>query len=125
MNMVKTIRGTIDREGMFRLAFEPSSMKTPSNRMRGTVWRYSGKAGSWHFITLPKKQADYIKEQYADLRCRWGSIRVLVTIGKTSFKTSIFPDSKSGSYVLPLKASVRKKEGVREGKTIAFQMNIE
>ena len=37
---------------------------------------------------------------------------------------SIFPDSKSGTYILPLKAKVRKKENIYEGDTVTFSCDI-
>ena len=40
------------------------------------------------------------------------------TIGKTSWKTSVFPDSKSGSYVLAVKAEVRKAEKIKVGDAV-------
>ncbi len=78
------------------------------------VWLYPGLVG-WHFITLPKELAEEIKTSFAPLKKGWGSIRVEITVGKTVWKTSIFPDKKSGSYILPLKAAIRKKEGIKDG----------
>lgn len=49
---------------------------------------------------------------------------VVVTLGKTSWKTSIFPDKHSGSYLLPLKALVRKKEGIFSGDKVSFSIQI-
>jgi hypothetical protein len=51
-------------------------------------------------------------------------VPVKATIGKTSWRTSIFPDSKSGSYVLPVKAGVRKKEKLEEGDTVALTLEV-
>jgi hypothetical protein len=91
--------------------------------LRAKSWIYQG-VGAWHFVTLPKKEAAEIKKQYGTKRRGWGSIRVRVTIGKTSWQTSIFPDSKLGSYVLPLKAEVRKKEHILERDTIQFSLAL-
>lgn len=54
----------------------------------------------------------------------WGSIPVTVTLGKSTWKTSIFPDKKAGTYLLPLKAAVRKKEGVGAGDKVRFEIEI-
>lgn len=54
----------------------------------------------------------------------WGSLPVVVTLGKTSWKTSIFPDKREGAYLLPLKADVRKKEGIFKGDIITFYIEI-
>lgn len=92
-------------------------------RIRAKVWLYPGMAG-WHFITLPKKQSAEITKLFGILKQGWGSLPVLVTVGKTSWKTSIFPDKKRGAYLLPLKAEVRKKEGIKVGDTPTFLIEI-
>jgi hypothetical protein len=87
------------------------------------VWLYSGMA-AWHFITLPKKESDEIKELFGEMKRGWGSLPVEVTVGKTTWRTSIFPDKKAGAYLFPLKASVRKKEGISEGDMITLVLEI-
>ncbi|MCH7604898.1 DUF1905 domain-containing protein [Patescibacteria group bacterium] len=69
--------------------------------MQGKVWLYSGMAG-WHFVTLPRKQSKEIEDLYSGILKRgWRSLQVTVIIGTTSWNTSIFPDKKSGTYMLP------------------------
>jgi hypothetical protein len=87
------------------------------------VWLYPGKA-AWHFVTLPKKESDTIKELFGDMKHGWGSVPVTVTVGETSWDTSIFPDKKAGAYLLPLKAEVRKKEEIREGDALVFVIKV-
>jgi hypothetical protein len=55
----------------------------------------------------------------------WGSVPVVATIGGTTWKTSIFPDKKAGSFVLPLKAEVRKAEGIEEGQAVELRLDVE
>ncbi len=105
-------------------------MKTPESRKRpqgypikAKVWLYPGMA-AWHFVTLPVKQSDEIKEIYGGLKKGWGSLPVKVTIGKTTWKTSIFPDKKAGAYLLPLKTEVRKKEKIQEGDIVALTLEL-
>lgn len=93
-------------------------MKTKASKkftVQGKVWLYPSETASWHFFTIPKKESSLIKAQYGSLSKGWGSLPVSVSIGATTWTTSIFPDSKSGTYILPLKAVVRKKEGIFEG----------
>ncbi len=52
----------------------------------------------------------------------WGSIRVTATIGETSWQTSMFPSKESGGYLLPVKAAVRKAEGLTAGDEIAVRL---
>lgn len=62
-------------------------------KVKARVWLYPGMAG-WHFVTLPKKTAEEIDFFFSHAKKGWGSLPVNVTIGKTSWKTSIFPDKK-------------------------------
>lgn len=78
----------------------------------------------WHFLSLPKKDAEDVRKRYGSYARGWGSLPVTITIGKTSWKTSIFPDRKSGTYLLPLKADVRKKEDIGAGDTVKFTIEI-
>jgi hypothetical protein len=91
--------------------------------MQAKVWVYPG-VGGWHFLTLPKKQSHIIKKAFGTLNQGWGSIPVIVTIGQTTWKTSIFPDTKADSYQLPLKSEARKKEKIVAGDTITFTIEI-
>lgn len=75
-------------------------------------------------MTIPKKQSDEIKKKFGENARGWGSLPVSVTIGKTKWKTSIFPDKRSGSYLLPIKAQARKKEGLIAGKHITFSIEV-
>jgi len=78
----------------------------------------------WHFVSVSKSRSKEIKKLFAWNKKGFGSIPVMVTIGKTRWKTSIFPHSKLGVYILPLKKEVRKKEGIVDGKVIAFEIEI-
>ena len=45
----------------------------------------------------------------------FGSVRVEVTLGETTWRTSVFPEAASGCFVLPVKKAVRRAEGVDPG----------
>jgi len=98
-------------------------MKRPAYKLRSKVWLYPGMTG-WHFVSVPKKPSKEIKELFATKLRGFGSIPVNVSLGKTSWQTSIFPDKKTATYILPLKAEIRKKEGIKAGKTIAYTIEI-
>ncbi len=80
------------------------------------VWRHDG-AAAWFFVCLPEAIADDIDEQFGHRAAGFGSVRVEVTIGATSWLTSIFPDTKRGTYVLPVKKAVRVAEHLADGST--------
>lgn len=98
-------------------------MSGPTFRLKAKVWLYAGKS-AWHFATLPKRVTNQIKSLFGGLERGWGSFPVSVTIGKTTWQTSIFPDSKTATFLLPLKAEVRKKESLVEGKTITIKIEL-
>jgi len=91
--------------------------------LRAKVWLYQGHAG-WHFLSLPKKQSKEIERTFGVHKAGWGSLPVLVTIGSTVWTTSIFPESKGGVYLLPLKKEVRVKENICEGDVVKFKLKI-
>ena len=85
-------------------------------KFKGTVWVYGGNA-SWYFVTLPKHQAKILKT-LSDYRRGFGSIKVLVILNGDKWLTSLFPDTKSESYLLPLKKEIRTKHAIEDGMEI-------
>jgi hypothetical protein len=92
-------------------------------RFRAELWRHQGES-PWHFITLPFDQADDIDERTAATRRGFGSVRVTVTIGDTTWATSLFPDTKAKSYVLPIKKQVRAAEQLQAGDTVGVTIDL-
>jgi hypothetical protein len=92
-------------------------------KMKSEVLVYPG-MGGWRFLALPKKEAAEIKEKFGKVARGWGSIRVAVTVGKTKWQTSIFPDKRSGTYLLPLKAEVRRAEAIHDKDKVQFVIAI-
>jgi hypothetical protein len=85
----------------------------------GEVWRYPG-AGGWHFLTLPAEVADEVRAR--SLTKPFGSVAARVTAGEISWETSLFADTKSASYLLPLKADVRRRAGIGAGDTVTLEI---
>ncbi|THK39385.1 DUF1905 domain-containing protein [Ensifer sp. MPMI2T] len=88
------------------------------------LWLYPGKGG-WHFVTLPKDIALEIKFLAEPGKRGWGSEAVIACTGKTEWTTSIFPDKASGSFLLPVKAEVRRQEKLTAGQTIRIRLMLE
>ncbi len=78
---------------------------------------------SWHFVNVSVKASAEIKKRFGKARRGFGSLKVKVTLGGTTWNTSIFP-SKEGYYVLPLKAAVRKREGVVAEQTVSLIIEL-
>lgn len=92
-------------------------------KMRAEIILYPGVAG-WHMIYLPKEGAQKIRKSFGAMHRGWSSLPVLATIGKTSWRTSIFFDKRNDTYILPLKALVRKKEGLFAKDRVEFTIEI-
>ena len=63
----------------------------------------------WMYLPIPNEKVPNVRPG------GWGSIPVIATIGKTTWKTSIFPTKEIG-YFLPVKKAVAKKESLTVGK---------
>lgn len=98
-------------------------MPAAEYKVRTKLWLYPG-TGGWHFANLTPKQSTEIKARFGSVARGFGSLPVSVKIGRTEWRTSIFPDRKSGSYLFAIKVEVRKKERIVAGDTIAAVVRI-
>lgn len=90
----------------------------PTFKFSSKLWLWSSDdASSWHFLTIEPKLARQIKQLSEGPRRGFGAVKVSTTIGKTSWKTSIFP-TKEGKYFLPVKLSVRKAENLKVDRNV-------
>jgi hypothetical protein len=97
---------------------------TSSYSFRAELWRYPGEAG-WYFLTLPADLADDLREEAAAFRKSFGSVKVMAEISGHTWQTSVFPDSKKGSYVLPVKKAVRTAARISAGDEVSVQLTIQ
>lgn len=97
----------------------------------GPLWLWSGEGGSWHFVTIPEEQSDAIRAQAIAGPRGFGSVRVQASINSPStrsgqavaWRTSVFPQ-KSGGYILPVKADVRRRADVAAGDAITVILEM-
>lgn len=93
----------------------------------GPCWLWQTENAAWHFVTLPKKMSEeisFFNENISVKKRGWGSVRVEATIGETTWETSLFPQAKEGTYILPIKADVRKKEKIVVGRGINVSLVV-
>ncbi|TXH00846.1 MAG: DUF1905 domain-containing protein [Candidatus Moraniibacteriota bacterium] len=86
------------------------------------LFSYSVEATSWFFVETNATVAAEMKSQARSVKA-FGSIPVQVTVGQTTWRTSLFP-TKQKTYVLPIKAIVRRKEDIREGDRIKIMLEL-
>jgi len=87
-----------------------------------TVFEWRGPA-PYHFLRLPEDEATLVEELAAGLTYGWGMVPVAVTVGKTTWTTSLWP--KDGSYVVPLKDKVRRAEGISLGDVVTVRLRLD
>lgn len=100
-------------------------MSTASGRVwtfTATLWRWQ--EGSWRFVTVPEDVSDEVDEVVGDTAGGFGSVRVEVTVGATDWRTSLFPSSSAGAYVLPVKKAVRVAEGLADDAAVAVSIRL-
>ena len=91
---------------------------------------WQGGEQTWVFIRLPDELAADIAELAADAgalgggRRGFGTVRVEVQLGSSSWRTSLFPQASPRGYLLPLKGAVRKAEGVDAGAPVVVRIRL-
>jgi hypothetical protein len=89
------------------------------------LWTWDARrADSWTFVSLPVEVSEEIREVAGGPRRGFGALRVRVTVGASTWKTSIFPDRARGCYVLPIKRAVRKVEGLETGDIATMTVEL-
>ena len=96
----------------------------------GPLWRWTtpAAAAAWHFVTIDGAagealSATALMRRLEGLKKGFGSLKVTATIGASTFSTSVFPSKELG-WLLPVKASVRKAEGIAEGDVIEVVLEL-
>ncbi len=87
------------------------------------LWLWSGGGGSWHFLTVPEDQSDEIRAASFEGPRGFGSVKVDARIADVAWRTSVFPQ-KSGGYVLPVKAEVRRRAGLAAGDEVTVTLDL-
>ena len=108
-------------------AFQPSA---DCFVQTGPLWRWSTVSGArLIFLRFTGDVADQIgatalmRRIETGRRRGWGSLKVRARIGATEFTTSIFPGD-GATWLLPVKAAVRRAEGVEEADTVTAQIDV-
>ena len=87
----------------------------------GKIWYWRGPA-PFFFVTVPAKQSRDLKGVSGLVTYGWGMIPVYARIGKTEWKTSLWP--KDGLYIVPIKDSVRKAESLEQDDKVTIRLEV-
>lgn len=86
------------------------------------LWRWEAQ-DAWRFVTVPADLTEEIRVTGGPPR-GFGSVRVEITVGSTTWRTSVFPDVRRGSYVLPVKRAVRDAEDLHDGDEVTATLRV-
>lgn len=88
----------------------------------GKIWFWRGPS-PFYFVTVPAEQSRDLKVVSNSITYGWGVLPVQVQIGQTIWTTSLFP--KDDLYLVPIRANIRKAEGLDEGDEVTIQLHVE
>jgi uncharacterized protein DUF1905 len=75
------------------------------------------------FAPIPLQHAEEIRRISKLVTYGWGMIPVEATVGAVVFRTALF--AKDETYLLPLKADVRRRANITAGDSIFVAMTIQ
>jgi Domain of unknown function (DUF1905) len=93
------------------------------------VLEFSGEIIYWrgpspfHFVVAPEEQSAAIEAVSSLVTYGWGAIPVKARVGKTDFRTSLFP--KDELYLVPIKTAVRTAEGLELGDHVTLRIELD
>lgn len=106
-------------------------MNGTTYQVAATLWRWPGGAngGDWFFATISGEVGEALSATAlmhrleTGRRSSWGSVKVEARVGKTAWRTSAFPSKEQG-WIVPIKAAVRKGEGLIEGERFKLDLQF-
>jgi hypothetical protein len=100
-------------------------------RHTGPLWRWTtpNAPAAWFFVTIDGEAGEALsaialmRRLENGRRGGFGSLKVRARIGTSDFATSVFP-SRDPGWMLPVKAAVRKAEGLSEGSEVTVTLEV-
>jgi hypothetical protein len=88
----------------------------------GEIIHWRGPA-PFHFVAVPDEESAAIEAVSSLVTYGWGAIPVKARIGRTDFKTSLFP--KGDRYLVPVKDAVRRAEQLMLGDPVTVHLYLD
>ena len=90
-------------------------------KFTASVWKHSD-TGGWYFVSLPIELSREIRQNMKWQEEGWGRMKAKAKIRETLWDTAIWYDTKLNTYILPLKADIRKKEKIEIGDILEIEI---
>ena len=94
------------------------------------LMRWQGERGTYHLVTITGETAEAIAmhERLHRLefgaRRGFGSVKVMARVGRTQWKTSVFPQSRKTEWVLLVSKKVMRAEDLSEGDDMPLELEL-
>ncbi|MFK7866165.1 MAG: DUF1905 domain-containing protein [Alphaproteobacteria bacterium] len=84
---------------------------------------------AWHYISIPPNEADLIRfwaQSIAAERKKrgFGALKIEAYLKEQQWKTSLFPDKENNSYILPIRADIRKAAKLNLGDDLTLRVDL-
>lgn len=89
--------------------------------VRGELYEWRGPA-PFRFIRVPDDASAEIADEAGRVSYGWGMVPATLTIGTTTWCTALWP--KDGGYVIPVKDTVRRAEGLEVGDVADVHLRL-
>ena len=86
------------------------------------LWQWDARTQTWTFVSVPPEISDEILDVAGPAARGFGSLRVEVKIGRTLWRTSIFPGDSG--YALPVKKAVRAANDADVGDVLHVKLTV-
>jgi hypothetical protein len=81
------------------------------SRFTAPLWQYPSQGG-WYFVALPTDLSQEIRSQAKPLEEGWVRLKISNAVDGVVWNSSIWFDTKRGTYLLPIKAEIRKTKNL-------------
>ena len=98
-------------------------MKQIAYNFSSKIWQHQS-PGGWFFVSLPEHHSKEIRNLLGDLEEGWGRLKAQAQIEDTKWETAIWFDTKHKTYILPLKAAIRKQLQLEAGQTVKITIFV-
>jgi hypothetical protein len=87
------------------------------------IWQHLAQ-GSWYFVSFTIELSNEIRDNLKWQEEGWGRLKATAKIGITEWNTAIWFDTKHHTYLLPIKAELRRKEKIESNQMLEISVSI-
>ena len=87
-----------------------------------SIWK--SPSASWHFASLPESLSKEIRNNHQWEEEGWGRLKIIACINKLNWETAIWFDTKLNTYLLPIKAEIRRKQNIKPKQELSITLYL-